>query len=385
MSLNRRRFFANAAVLAAAVPHTLNSLAADEPNRRAVVIGHTGRGDYGHGLDGIFKDRPGIELVAVADPDSAGLEKAMVRLGGIRGYADYREMLAKERPRWVSVAMRQSDQHAEIGLACLKAGAHVYMEKPITRTPAEADALLAEADRKGLRIAVAHTMRMTPQVVALRRAVADGLLGELRCMEAWGKQDTRAGGEDMMVLGSHLFDLMRMFAGDPESVSAEVFEKGRRMTVADRRMVKDNVGWLAGDRVSARYQFAGGVEASFTSDARLRETVGHWGIRFVGSKGVARLNCDIAPNVFVLSTTGWSATGRVDTWKPLDPALVGVAPEHNLGPVGDWLKAIETGRDPECSGRNAAWAVEMVMGVYASALSGSRTKFPLVNREHPLG
>ena len=352
---------------------------------RAVVIGHTGRGDYGHGLDLIFNGRPGVTLVGVADPDTVGREKAAARIRAPRSYADYRDMLEKEQPQLVSVAMRHSDQHAEIGLACVRAGAHVYLEKPITRFAAEADSLLAEAAARQRRIAVAHTMRMMPQIVQLHRAVNAGLIGELREMRAWGKQDHRAGGEDMMVLGSHLFDLMRLFAGDPASVSAQVLDKGQHITRASRRQVKDNVGWLAGDQVAAEFEFRSGIRGSFTSDARLRETVGHWGVLLTGSRGAARINCDLTPNVFVQATTGWSKDGRVDTWKPLDPALLANSPEHNLGPVSDWLEAIRAGREPECSGRNAAWAVEMVMGVYASALGDFRVRLPLTNRAHPLG
>jgi predicted dehydrogenase len=333
----------------------------------------------------IFKGRSGIRLVGVADPDPAGREKAAARIQAPQAYADYREMLEKERPHLVSLAMRHADQHAEIGMACLRAGAHVYLEKPIARHAAEADALLAEADARQRRVAVAHTMRMMPQIARLRQAVNDGLIGELRELRAWGKQDHRAGGEDMMVLGSHLFDLMRLFAGNPVSVSAQVMDKGQNITRASRRQVKDTVGWVAGDQVSAEFEFRDGIRGSFTSDARLRETVGHWGVLLTGSRGAARIQCDLAPNVFVQTTTGWSQAGRVDTWKPLDTALLANSPEHNLGPVGDWLEAIRVGREPECSGRNASWAVEMVMGVYASALGDFRVRFPLTNRAHPLG
>ena len=46
--------------------------------------------------------------------------------------------------------------------------------------------------------------------------------------------------------------------------------------------------------------------------------------------------------------------------------------------------AIAKNREPECSGRNGAWAVEMAMAVYHAALSGKRVSFPLVSRNHPL-
>ena len=351
---------------------------------KAAVVGHTGRGDYGHGLDGIFAGRRGVELIAVCDPDPAGRRKTAQKTGVLREFADYREMLREARPDLVSIAMRHADQHFAIARAALESGAHVYCEKPFTTTPAEADELLAIAGKRRLKIAVAHTMRMMPAVLRLKQALDRGLIGEIVEMRSFGKQDQRAGGEDMMVLGSHLFDLMRLFAGDPLWCSARVTVQGRNITVKDGRLTRDNVGLVAGDQIFAQFAFSKSVQGSLTSSAALRETVGHWGIEFAGSKSAARINCDIAPNVFVRSSTGWKPDGRTDTWAPLDASLSKEAPEHNLGPVGDWLEAIARDREPECSGRNGAWAVEMVAGVYRAALTGSRISFPLREREHPL-
>ncbi|HWN96370.1 MAG TPA: Gfo/Idh/MocA family oxidoreductase [Methylomirabilota bacterium] len=382
-SLQTRRTFAKRVGLAiACAPSILR--AADSTSLTAAVIGHTGRGDYGHGLESIFQNRPGVKLVALADPDEAGRVRIAAKIQAPRQYADYRAMLEKEKPNLVSVAMRQSDQHYAIVLAALKSGAHVYCEKPFTTTPAESDELIAVARQRGLKIAVAHTMRMAPATVVFKTALREGLIGELVEMRAYGKQDARAGGEDMMVLGSHLFDLMRLLAGDPQSCTARVLWKGREIVATERRLVKDNVGPVAGDEVFAQFSFGNGVNATFTSAATLRETVGHWGIELLGSKGAARINCDINPNVFIRHSTPWQASGKTDSWKPLDAGPVKPPPEHNRGPVGDWLDAIAKDREPECSGHNGAWAVEMVMGVYHAALSQSRVAFPLKSRSHPL-
>ncbi|PYJ00012.1 MAG: hypothetical protein DME25_21675 [Verrucomicrobia bacterium] len=280
--------------------------------------------------------------------------------------------------------MRQADQHYPIALAALKSGAHLYCEKPFTTTPAEADQLLAEAKQRGLKIAVAHTMRVAPILQRLKQVLAEGLLGHLVEMRAYGKQDARAGGEDLMVLGSHLFDLMRMLAGDPQWCTAQVLWKGREISATDGRVVQDNVGLVAGDEAFAQFSFPNGAQASFVSAAKLRETTGHWGIELHGSKGVARINCDISPNVFIRQPASWGAEGKTEDWKPLDAALAGAAPDHNAGPVRDWLEAIAQNREPECSGANGAWAVEMVMSVYWAALSGGRSHFPLKMRTHPL-
>jgi predicted dehydrogenase len=359
------------------------SLGAQPTTLKAAVIGHTGRGDYGHGLDGIFTNRPNVELVALADPDETGRAKMAAKIGAPRTYGDYREMLARERPQLVSVAMRQADQHHAVALAALRSGAHLYCEKPFTTTPAEADELLAEASRRQLKTAVAHTMRMMPVIVRLKEAIAEGFLGDLVELRAFGKQDSRAGGEDLMVLGSHLFDLLRLFAGNPLWCTARVLWQGRDITPTDGRMVQDNVGLVAGDEVFAQFAFANGINASLTSAAKRRETTGHWGIELFGSKGAARINCDIEPNVFVRRAAAWKAEGRTDSWEPFDTTRVKAPAAPNPGPVGDWLEAIAKDREPECSGRNGAWAVEMVMAVYQAALSGRRVTFPLAQRTHP--
>jgi predicted dehydrogenase len=384
-ALSRRHFMRLASLTGALVVADLPSLATEPGARlKGAVIGYTGRGDYGHGLEGIFSNRPNVEVVALADPDPEGRARTAAKIGAPRSYADYRELLEKERPNLVSLAMRQSDQHHAIAMAALRAGAHIYCEKPFVTAPNESDELLAEADKRELKIAVAHTMRMMPVIVRLRQVIAEGLIGDIVEVRSFGKQDTRAGGEDMMVLGSHLFDLLRMFLGDPLWCTARVLWQGRDIAPADRRSVKDNVGYVAGDEVFAQFAFPEGVNATFTSVAKLREAVGHWGIEFVGSKRAARINCDIAPNVFVHRSNGWKSEGKTDAWEPLDVSLVKSPPPHDLGPVGDWLDAIAKNREPECSGRNGAWAVEMVMGVYYAALSGKRVPFPLSVRTHAL-
>jgi predicted dehydrogenase len=381
--ISRRAFVARTSVCVAAAG--LRSFGAEPaPRLKAAVIGHTGQGDYGHGLDGIFQDRPGIELVGLADPDAAGRAKTAAKIKAPRSYADYRELLDKEKPDLVSIAMRHASQHHAIALAVLRAGAHFYCEKPFVTSPAEADELLAEASKRGRRIAVSHTLRMLPVLVRFKQAVAEGLLGDLVEARACGKQDTRAGGEDMMVLGTHLFDLLRMFLGDPLSCTARVLWQGRDITRDDRRLVKDNVGPVAGDQVFAQFAFPSGVNATFTSAEKLRETTGFWGIEFHGSKGAARINCDVSPNVFVRRAGAWKSEGRTEQWEPFEAAGTKSPPSLNPAPVTDWLDAIANNREPVCSGRNGAWAVEMVMAVYRAALSGARVKFPLAERGHPL-
>jgi predicted dehydrogenase len=388
-SASRREFLAITAGAAAAA--AMGRAAPAPEALRAGVIGHTGRGDYGHGLDVVFKDVPGIEVVALADAgaDDSARAKLAARAGAARHYADYRQMLSKERPQLVSIAPRWTDQHHAMAMAALAAGAHLLTEKPFMRTPAEADEVIATADRTGRKIAVAHQMRLAPSVAQLKRVVGEGLIGDLLQIDARGKQDARAGGEDTLVLGTHLFDLMRLFAGDPRWCTARILQNGKDVTAADAHATGEDIGPVAGDEVFAQFAFDRGVNATFTSRSRLREQVGHWGIEMIGSKGSARILADIEPRVFVMKPSGWTDAGRTDAWVPMktpDGSTDGPkgTDAANRRIVDDWLDSIRTNSEPACSGRNGAAAVEMVVAICRAGLSQTRLAIPLKERGHPL-
>lgn len=385
MRIPRRTFIAGAAALAA------GTLRAAEPPLRAAIIGHTGKGDYGHGMDVVLSGRPGIEVVAVADPVEAGRARAAKRCGAARQYADWREMLEKEKPNLIVVAPRQTGQRKEMHLGALAAGAHVFSEKPFVQSPEDGDAVLALAEHRALRIAVAHQMRLAPAVVHLKKRLDDGLIGSLLEMRCWGKQDRRAGGEDLLVLGVHIFDLMRLFAGDPQWCSARVLEKGREAQLADARAATEDIGPVVGDQIDAQFAFASGVLGTFTSRAGLRDHAGWWGMELIGDKGSARILLDIWPRVMLAKRSPWTDDGRSETWAPLEDDPAAKAPlierstdRANARVVDDWLRAIAESREPACSGRNGAKAVEMVHAVWRAGLSGGRVALPLAERGHAL-
>jgi predicted dehydrogenase len=396
-SLNRREFtrILSCAVgvtsLGSQVLFSDNSLPSDKAELRAAIIGHTGQGDYGHGLDLVFNEYPHIQVVGVADPDPRGREAAARRSKALRQYADYREMLEKEKPHLVSVAPRATLEHYGMARAAFKVGAHVYMEKPFTQTLAEADELLATAEKENLKIAVAHQMRLAPSILRLKQYIEDGAIGDLAQIRACGKQDHRSGGEDLLVLGTHLFDLMRYFAGEPLWCSARVTQHGRDITPADAHPATEKIGPIAGDEIEAQFSFSTGVYATFTSRATLRQTAGHWGLELIGSKARVRILADIFPVIYVMTPGNWNDSNGTDEWRRIenDPALNATPNDRGVGPANkritdNWLEAVEKNHEPICSGRAAMKALEMVMAVYRAALSGSRVPLPLADRKHPL-
>jgi predicted dehydrogenase len=291
-------------------------------------------------------------------------------------------MLDKEKADLVCVAPRWTDQHFAMGMSALKAGAHLYMEKPITRTLAEADELLRVAEAKGLKIAVAHQMRLAPNVLLLKDRIADGWLGELLEIRAHGKQDHRAGGEDLIVLGVHIFDLMRFFAGDAAWCSARVLQQGREVSKDDAHAATENIGSILGDEIFAEFAFPKGVNGRFTSSARNREAAGPWGMELIGSKRSVRILLDIAPRIYGLKDGLWSSGGKRMEWEPLEQvgnasAAGEIVALANQRVVEDWLKAIEERGEPTCSGFAAMKALEMAMAVFQAGLTKGRVELPL--------
>src|SRR5437764_2120765 len=202
---------------------------------RVAVIGRTGKGGYGHGLDVVWKELDHVTVVAVADPDDKGRAAAAKRLGARNAYSDYRRMLEKEKPQLVSVADRHLDLHRDMVVACARAGASVFLEKPMARTLAEADEMVTACETHHVKLAIAHQTRYTPRLQRVREMIASGRLGDLLEMRARGKEDSRGGGQDLMVLGTHLMDLMRFLAGDAGWCFAKIFQNGRPATKSDVR------------------------------------------------------------------------------------------------------------------------------------------------------
>lgn len=360
---------------------------------RAAVIGHTGSGNYGHGLDQLFQRLDGVRLVSIADADPEGLDAAQIRTGAETTYGDFREMLAAESPDLVAVAPRWNGERHAMVMAALESGAHVCVERPIARTLREADELLALAGEKGRKIAVLHPMRLDPHVVRFH-AERETLIGELLEMKVFGMMDHRAGGEDLLVLGTHLFDLVRFFGGEASYCTAIITKDGEPVLAEDAHTSeKEDLGPLLGDSIHAEIHMDSGVHVSYVSDQRLHLLHGPWGIEFIGTRGKARLFAGQPPTLSILVEDDPSSPERSSSWTtwPGGEEPYHATVDHLSGNdaanrivVHDWLAAIADDREPVCSGLHAMKSLEIIHGIWQAGATMKRAYFPLANRLHPL-
>jgi len=359
---------------------------------RVAVIGRTGKGNYGHGLDVVWKALDNVEIVAVADEDEKGRAAAAARLGAANAYADYRKMLDKERPQVVSVADRHLDQHRDMVVACARAGASVFLEKPMARTLEEADEMVRACETHHVKLALAHQTRYSPRLKVIRELLADGRLGDLLELRARGKEDQRGGGEDLMVLGTHLFDLMRLLAGEPHWCFARVLHNGKPATRADVREGGEGMGPVLGDAIHATYGFDRGIIGTFASHRARAGAGARFGLWLYGSKGVVNVATGSLPKAYFLDDPSWTGDGGKKAWQEITSAGVGKAEpladgglgQGNVWIVRDLLEAIEKDRQPLGGMYDGRAALEMILAVYESHRLKGPVEFPLANRKHPL-
>ena len=117
---------------------------------------------------------PEVELVAVADED-AGRAQEVARDCGCRAVADYRSLLGAVDLFSIVVP---TEHHYRVARGCLEAGAHILVEKPVTRTLEEADDLIDLARSKGCIFQVGHVERFNPAVQALQTVLEKPLFIE---------------------------------------------------------------------------------------------------------------------------------------------------------------------------------------------------------------
>jgi len=391
--MKRREFIKNTAVgLGVLAAGGQGRTKAKSSKYRAAVIGRTGKGNYGHGLDVVWNDIEQVQVVAVADEDPKGRAAAAKRLKVSRVYADYREMLEKEHPQIVSVAPRWLDCHRDMVLACAEFGCHVFLEKPMCQSLEQADEMVAALEKRNLKLAIAHQTRYSPTLQHVQKIIEEGTLGDILELRGRGKEDRRGGGEDLMVLGTHVMDLMRFFCGDPQWCFARVREGGKPVTRKEVREGAEGIGLLAGDEIHAMYHF-NGTTTGYFSTQRARDGVSkRFGLQVYGSKGILTMTTGALPEIWFVEDPSWQPGRSKAQWKQI--SSVGVdKPEtrsdrgHRLGNrliALDLIRAIETDTQPKGSAYDGRAALEMILGVYESHRLNERVGLPLKNRKHPL-
>ena len=143
-----------------------------------VRIGVVGYGYWGPNLVRNFAETAGAELVAVSDLDPKKLETVKKRYPTVRTTTRFQELLEDKTIDAIAIATPVST-HFELGMAVLKSGKHLWLEKPMTETSLQAQKLVDEAEKRKLVLHVDHTFIYTGAVRKMAELVRSGDLGRV--------------------------------------------------------------------------------------------------------------------------------------------------------------------------------------------------------------
>jgi predicted dehydrogenase len=143
-----------------------------------VKIGVIGYGYWGPNLVRNFVESKGLDLACVSDLDPQKLELVNKRYPGVKTTTHFEELIRDADIDAVAVATPVST-HFELGMAVLKAGKNLWLEKPMTETAEEAQRLVDEAAKRRLIIIVDHTFIYTGAIQKVAALMRQGEIGDL--------------------------------------------------------------------------------------------------------------------------------------------------------------------------------------------------------------
>ncbi|UCF16231.1 MAG: hypothetical protein JSW59_01990, partial [Phycisphaerales bacterium] len=196
----------------------------------------------------------------------------------------------------------------------------------------------------------------------------------------------------LIVLGTHVMDLMRLFGGDPKWCFARVSENGKPVTKSEVRSGAEGIGPLAGDEIHATYRFGGTTMGYFSTHRAKHGAAKRFGLRLFGTKGILTMTTGALPEIWFVEDPSWQPGRSKVRWQRVTSAGID-KPEtltdrgHALGNrliALDLIRAIETDTQPMGSMYDGRAALEMILAVYESHRLGTPVDLPLDNREHPL-
>ncbi len=321
-------------------------------------------------------------------------------------YASYDEMLDREQLDVVIVATPASAHCAPV-LAAARRGVHVLCEKPPALTLRQADEMVSACENAGVKLAINHIKRGSNGNAIARHVIQAGAIGTPYLIRGECK-GRRWAGSELMEMGTHLFDWLRLVAGDlragdPTWLFAHVVHEGRPAARADivhsRHLPyqERDCGLVLGQRAFCAIGFPSGVHADVHFLNQPSGKDDGYGFDIVGTEGTLALRRSVGTQLFLqrgphrgpLGAGPWEEI-PVDEGAGLTPAAR--APLDAQGErlacqrrmLRDLLDAINEDREPYSSGREGRAALELVMAVWQSQREGRPVRLPLAQREHPL-
>lgn len=322
----------------------VGSLFDDDPKRKGV---------WTHA--GAYSAARQVQLIAGADPSDERRERFAQRWSESKAYANYQEMLMHETPDIVSICI-PTNLHYPIAMEVAQAGVKaIFLEKPMAGEVWQAREILSICEKKRIVLAVNHTRRWDTNYIVPSSIINQGAIGELRAVVAYYP-------EMVYNIGTHLFDMMRLYGGDVETVTGEYVSDGG----ATDPTVSGTVSFINGAK--------GFIVPQGTRENLLFE------VDMIGSKGRLRLLDNGTTAELYEFRESKNYSGYLELEKvPLPEALrAREKKDRFVAAIENIIQCLKAGGPPACSGYDGLAALEIAEAMVLSARrGGTKVSLPL--------
>lgn len=310
---------------------------------------------------------PGGQLVAVCDQRPERAEALAEQFGAIP-LTEIDAVLERRDVQVVCICL-PTRLHLEVAERAVRAGKHIVVEKPLELSLERADRLLAAARAQGVQVAAIFNRRFIPALKATKRAVEEGLLGDIlvadmyyksfRSQEYYDESGWRGtwdqeGGAALINQGIHGVDLLRWVAG-PVARAFAYTDHLRRRIEAD-------------DTTAAVVRYASGamgvIQAMTSIQPRLPDRLEYHGVN-----GSIQLSGYRIANWAVPGAEGWPADVEAEE-RALLPAAGSLESIGHHAQIADMVAAVREGRPPAVTGDEGRQSLEVCLAIYESARAG---------------
>lgn len=328
-------------------------------------------------IDGYLKN-PHCELYALCDTDERTLAKKGAKYNISRLFSDHKTML-KSLPELDAVSVCTSNiAHAECTIDCLRAGKHVFCEKPMALNAEQALKMKAEAEKAQKTLGIGFVRRYGKDAELARELVDDGKTGELYYAKSsyirrngnpggWFADRSLSGGGPLIDLGVHIIDLVRYIAGNPKPVSVygATFTK-----LYDRRNLKDTKIYLSEsednrvcdveDLAAAMIRFENGFVLNVDTSYSLNVAEDSGKTEIFGTKGGIKIDPELS-----FYTEYEDRLANISF--PSRPIFDG---SEYAREIDDFVNAVLTGQTTRATADDGVQIMRILDAIYESARTG---------------
>ena len=333
----------------------------------------------------VLLEHPDIEIVAACDIVKSKAQKFAKAHGIKHVFADYRDLLKLKGLDYVDICTPNL-YHSEIAVAALKAGKHVFCEKPDAVNPVEAQKMADAAKKSGKTLMVMRNNRFAPGSRYLKKFIDAGKMGEIytgRCgwqrrrgspgKGGWFTTKALSGGGPLIDLGVHMIDLAIWLMGDPVplAVSGCTYRK-----FADSAATADSANASFGEAKAdgtydvedlaigfIKFDNGASLQIEFSWDSNVEQEVAFVELR--GTKSGAALNPWTGVKIF-----SESEGGLYDIHPKLVPNKIG---DHGMM-IHHFIDVLQGKAKPIIKPEHGVNMIKILSAIYESANTGREVR-----------